>query len=268
MVAHNLAVEAELRTLLQALDGAGIQHVVLKGVPLARRVNTFAEHPRVDNDIFVRRVDASRAVQVAVGLGYRSFPGRSVEADLRSNFQHPLSRPGTVIEHILEVHWSAFPPQLVPEPGLLWSRTLRLAMPGYEATILDDAATLVHLAWHYVQHQGTELRILVELGRAWDLMQPSVEFADVRLLSQALGLEHVVEFALATARSAGLTRAPIPELTSTRARLLSRWVRAETLASETPAYDHLKMWLLLAALFETRRSVRWFSARLAARLAP
>ena len=71
---------------------------------------------------------------------------------------------GVVIEHVLEVHWSPFPPQLVPRPDVIWSRKRSLQFEGYEAPVLDDAATIVHLAWHYVQHQGTELRILREMG--------------------------------------------------------------------------------------------------------
>jgi hypothetical protein len=261
VVAHNLAVEAELCTLLTAFERAGVEHLVLKGIPLARRLGTFGTHPRIDNDLLVRKSSAHHAVDVARSLGYESFSDRRLDEDLRGNFEHPMSRSGPVIEHVLEVHWSIAPPQLVPDTGSLWEGTRRVSCGRYEAPVLDDTATVLHLAWHYVQHQGTELRILRELGRAWDSWHASMDPLDLARLARSFGLEHVLDFAFITARAAGLVRAPIPEVSSVRAHALSRVVSARTLARSTAAYDRTRMWLLLASLFEWRRSSRWFASR-------
>lgn len=67
VLAHNLALEAELRRTVGALARESIHVIVLKGVPLVRRpYGRLDARPITDNDLLVRRRDAAKARDVFV----------------------------------------------------------------------------------------------------------------------------------------------------------------------------------------------------------
>src|SRR5688572_18777940 len=85
---HNMLLEAELVRIAREFREASVDFVVLKGVPLTRRLHERLDaRTMVDNDILVHRRDTARAVQCLLGLGYRPPEFHTIDGDLRSTFQ-------------------------------------------------------------------------------------------------------------------------------------------------------------------------------------
>jgi hypothetical protein len=249
---RNLLLEGELMALCDALTRAGVECIVLKGVPLARRLGAaLSERRIIDNDLLVHRADVPRAVEVLAGLGYASRPHANLEAALRHSFQFPLfaRRHGQVL--VAEIHWHAFTPALFRLPeALLWEHREPVRLNGRELLVLDPALTLLHLAAHFLQHQCEEMRILRDLSRAWNLWvrgpEPVLAQAELERLARETRLLPLLVFCLAAAAELGLivdNPWPLPR----RTRLARRLLPSSRLAQERPGgYPQLLKSLVLA----------------------
>ena len=115
-VAMNLVLAADLRVLVDALDAAGIDVVVLKGIPLTMRLfGSLEARSMIDNDLLVRRGDAERAVAVLGSRGYESIDDRTVANQLAFDYEFRMRRPlpgGGFL--CAELHWSPFSQILFP----------------------------------------------------------------------------------------------------------------------------------------------------------
>jgi hypothetical protein len=245
---QNLLLESELLTIAQSFAGAGLELIVLKGVPLTRRLYGGLEQRfSVDNDLLVRKQHAARAVALLEDIGYVSHPGRTLLGDLSSTFQHPMRRQtaGDVTLRA-ELHWHAFPPHLfdVPEDDL-WQRTEPFVVRGQTLWVFDEVMTLLHLASHHVQHRCVEAKVLRDVGAAWQRFHCRVDKRELATLAARYGLAAALEFGIAGARRAGLCSAE-SALDSSRARLLGALMPT---ASEgaIPSYWAILGSLLLAS---------------------
>jgi hypothetical protein len=256
IVASNLVLEAELVRLVSLLKQAAIPCIVLKGVPLARRLHDCIDQRAIgDNDLLVRAVDARRACHLLERDGYRGLPFLELERRLRTTNQHLLYRRDGQVTRLVEIHWNAFSRRLfrVPE-HVQWAHTAPFSLRGALVEVFDPALTLSHLAAHFAQHGFAELRILRDLARAWDLWcEP--EGSHALSLADSIGLRPALEFALQSAAMLGwLRRSAPPAVSSRRARALLRLLPKERLRDE-PALQTTYTRRLLALLVGHPRAI-------------
>ena len=157
---HELAHCAEIQSALDALDGAGIRALLLKGTGLAYGVYASPElRPRSDTDLLVRSEREGTAGQVALGeLGYRRIGG---PAGGGVGYQVELRRdvPGRT-SFYMDLHWRINNYQFLA--GLLdfdelLARSVPVPALGPHAARLGNADALILALIHRAgnnRHQG------------------------------------------------------------------------------------------------------------------
>ncbi len=249
-VLTNLVLERELRPIYEALSSQGIECVVLKGTPLARSLyGTIARRSMIDNDIMVHKAEATQAVAALSEIGYRPFPFRTIESDLRIDFQFPMTRETSHGQPMtVDLHWNAFPPNLFPvNEELLWRRIENLELDGTTIKVFDKAMTLIHLASHFVQHRLASPRILEDLAAGWNRWHQNIDEEDLLTLARQTGVIHALDFALSAAGELEMLDTPPPLIGSAKAARLRRLLPAKRLLEKSsyPSYYRAALSLLL-----------------------
>lgn len=243
----------------EALSGRGIEYVVLKGTPLARRLyGTIARRSMIDNDIMVHKHEATLAVDALSEIGYRPFPFRGLESDLRIDFQFPMTREALHGQPVtVDLHWNAFPTNLFPvDEGLLWRRVEQLELDGTTIKVFDKAMTLVHLTSHFVQHRLASPRILDDLAAGWNLWHREVDEENLLDLARQTGVIHAFDFTLSAAAELGMLDTPPPFIGSSKAARLRRLLPARRLF-EKPSHKSYRRAALSLLLINPRCIPGW-----------
>ncbi len=185
--ADNLLLLARVEQALDALLGAGIAPVALKGLDtLHRFYATFDERTLDDADLLVAESDFSRAVSVLERAGWVAPPEPERTRWLRSSFQLPLRSPGP-LGVLLEIHWSIGQQRRYRvDSGSLLARAQPLEVAGRRILRLhahDAAAPLLvpHLQHYFdrrlkwtvdlrslARQPAFEWRVVAERLREWD----------------------------------------------------------------------------------------------------
>jgi hypothetical protein len=260
----NLALERELLDVLNCLSAAGVAAVVLKGIPLARRLGADLSQRRIrDNDLLVRREHVERAVDALTASGYQRHRRLDLASQLRRGFQYPLFRSTPTGTKVVEIHWNAFPPELFAAPSApQWQHTEPFALSSGSVLVFDAALTVLQLCSHFVQSQLAEPRILVQLGVAWDHLGPTIDHAMLVALARELGVSAALAYCLRCASELRLTTHPPPEIASSRAKVLRQFLHAEELLQTRRRPDHTRSALGLI-LANPRAYVRWLAWQVA-----
>lgn len=247
--AHNLVLGDELRSIHSAFEKARVPVVVLKGIPLMKRIGEdLGERRLADNDVLVRRRDVRRAAAALEATGYCELPGRSLDVSLRTGSgQHPMVREVHGHRVRAELHWEAFHP---PFTGIaeerVWARTTTTKFGDLELCVPDAELTLVHTAAHYVWHAMGQPRLLRTLGRAWNAFRRDVDVASLEALATSLGVLPSLDFALTAAQELGVTES-VPDFSTRQARAVRFLLPPDALSVRRPEpdYDRILVSLLL-----------------------
>ncbi|HVA44189.1 MAG TPA: nucleotidyltransferase family protein [Acidimicrobiales bacterium] len=258
VVAHNLAIEAELARASQALQDAGVDHVVLKGVTLMRRLGVPISTRRVaDNDLLVRGGDVGRAVAALARAGWEpTLPAPRGRRQREEKELCLVARRAGVGLSLVDLHWHAADPLLYGlDEGTVWAHTELVEAPGGGTyRVLDGTLATVALAAHWAQHgMGTDWT-LERLAQAWNLWGGP----RVLVLARESGLGATLAYGLGVARSRGLLDRPPPPPGPARARLLARWAPQGLSRTRHSEYGNA---LLAAALAGPTRATGWSMAR-------
>lgn len=249
LLANNLKVQAELLQLLAALDDAGVQPVVLKGVPLVRAVYGRLDARFIgDNDLLVTAEQLDPALATLSSLGYRpraAYPEIELQHDGRTSFV----RAAAAAAHV-DLHLSAFEPRLFPVPAeLVWAEREGVELEGRRTSVLSKPAALLHLAAHFVQHHCAERRVLVDVARAWGAWGEPALQPRLRELAQCWGLMDPLMFSLWAAADLGLLRRTAPGFPAPRAVALRCVLPSHQLFTARSPYLRAA---LMAALIDAR----------------
>lgn len=140
----------DLKTIIGALDHAGIPSIVLKGAALS--LHYYRERgcrAMDDADLLVRPEKIRRAVEVLEGLGFEA----TVELPRAFDFEHavPLknSRGFSVDLHQYIMHECCH----TDGDRDFWTAALKTEYDGLVVTILDEAAILLHTLIHGLRPQ-------------------------------------------------------------------------------------------------------------------
>lgn len=149
----------ELAEALEALRGAGIPTLLLKGAALGVAVyGNVGLRPMGDIDLLVHREDAARALALMEGLGYATTgaetrPGATLEYENEVALRHtrkPQMAP-------VELHWGLLDSphyQSTLDMEWFWRTAQPLEIEGAATLMLGPEAQLLHLCAHLMLHHG------------------------------------------------------------------------------------------------------------------
>lgn len=198
VLANNLMIQAELGAVARILRAAGIEFVVLKGVPLAEGLHgNLAVRPLCDNDILVRRSDVRRACDALLEGGFSTPLPWTLETALKTNHEYSLWRDTPSGRSVVDLHWCVFPPDLYPcAEELIWQHTVPFSTDGVDALAADAELTLVSLAVQATMHLFAEKVRFEELALAWQVADGETRRRTLTL-ADATGTRKTLAFCLA-----------------------------------------------------------------------
>lgn len=157
--ANNFVQMSELRRLLQVLEAAGIEVVVLKGAGLLLSLyESFECRPMSDIDLLVRPEDARRALQVLQHEGCR--PGQDlIRDDYFPRFYYETELVGGSLRPVrIDLHAHPFRPlrymRRIPA-GAFLDQSVRVQRQDFYARMPRPERMLLHLCAHAAFHGGT-----------------------------------------------------------------------------------------------------------------
>ncbi len=151
--ADNMLLLAQTERALDALLGAGVVPVALKGLDVLHRLHErFDERSLDDVDLLVRPGELGRALAALEDAGWSPPPAARRDHYLRSSHHLPLDSPGPVTVGF-EVHWNLVQEQRYRlDPEELFRRAVPLEVAGRPVLRLDDHDFTAHLLLHHFTH--------------------------------------------------------------------------------------------------------------------
>jgi len=149
--ARNMKLYADVKRVLTALTGEGIQVCVLKGLALAEGVyDHIGLRTMGDVDILVRKKDLDKAACVIEELGFMSNETYREKAWYRDHHHHLVPYVSPDCSLTIEVHWhiierTAFMDMPVDE---LWSHLKPVRIADVPCLALSPEHMLLHMALH------------------------------------------------------------------------------------------------------------------------
>jgi hypothetical protein len=240
-LANNLKVKAELLEVSRAFDAQGIEHVVLKGVPLVLALYQQLDARWIgDNDLLIRSDSQQRAIEVLQELGYR--PKRDAAVALRYDGRAAFRRMGAPSDALLDLHCKAFDPSLFAVPDdLVWQHVEQMGVGGQAVCVLDRELTVLHQAAHCAQHAMTEPRTLRDFARAWNDWGGDLDLLWLEDTARAIGVLDAFLFGLWVAQDLGMLQRPPPSWPAPRAERLRRVLSTRRLFRPTQQLPYLRM---------------------------
>lgn len=174
-----LARWAQLRRVIEALEEAGVEVVVLKGPPLAHEAHGhFAAREARDLDLLValEQVARASAALVAAGLRPGAIAGKETAKDT------PFTGDGGEVE----LHWQLFGnAHLMPVDPAWLAAPRRLEVEGIPVPVLPRDVGLHYLLAHGATHRWARLKWVADVAA---LLAARPELADPEL-ARRLGVE-------------------------------------------------------------------------------
>ncbi|MEI9852593.1 MAG: nucleotidyltransferase family protein [Sphingomonas sp.] len=208
----NLVAAAETRRLGERLDGAGIDWICFKGMPLAiEAYGTLAVKMANDIDLLIAPGDVAAACALLREAGYSRFsPGAEVRDDDVPAWMRHCKESGWHHEKglIVELHARAMAnPALLPQATLAAPRRRIAVMPRIAVPTMGEALLFPYLAAHGAHHGWFRLKWLADVAA---LLSPCDAAAIERHYrgAQALGVGRCAAQALLLAHD--LLALPLP----------------------------------------------------------
>lgn len=252
---------AETLRLSQRFHQHGLQHRVLKGMPLGVLVySTPSLKECWDIDLLVKRSDAVAAVALLRDLGYQPRPPAG-DFGIREFERWAVVSKDLILRSpeglVVELHW-----RVSDQPMLL--KGLDAATPGREVAIfggstvptLSDSANLAYLAVHGAFHGWSRLKWLADYSALLRLIgsnpRPLVEarkFAPGRAVDQALLLSEKF-FGGTAVRPDRPNSKAAQRLAQLGSEVISRRTLAREIDSDAGAQARMRMsqWLVLRSI--------------------
>ncbi|MDZ7317464.1 MAG: nucleotidyltransferase family protein [candidate division KSB1 bacterium] len=227
------------------LNAEGIETLLFKGPAWAQRLYGKAElRDSVDIDLFVRRKDARRAVEILSANGFRSVSAPMVQEILRRHYSLELAHPRTKV--VIDLQWSianGYCRAPFNDDELL-RRSEVIELDGRAFRTFDRAMMLYLLVIHGAKNSWSELRALVDLSSA--LRKNEQEWQTASEWLHRLGLSAMLATGVQAANA--LLSTPIPSFIHapkvsaqrTAAKVIDFWRRRGSCAGLPPAWDRFR----------------------------
>jgi hypothetical protein len=264
-----LALAAELRRLVAALEGAGVPAAAYKGPALAvRAYGSLAVREYADLDLLVAPEDLPAAAALLEARGYlpaHRFPPRAEAAFRRWDGDYPFAHAetGELVELHTRVSSRRFGVEL-PTRDLL-ARARPVPLGGGEVPALADDDLFLALALHGAKHRWSRLEWVASLGALAVRAGLDLEAAAAR--AEAAGGRRVLLLGLRLLRDALALPLPAPldravdrepEVAALAAESVELWRAAEPPEGETTAANlRYNLRLREGARERLRYAARW-----------
>jgi Uncharacterised nucleotidyltransferase len=163
---RNLVLQNELQRILQGLNDAGVEAIVLKGMALAQVVyRNPAVRPMGDLDLLIRSDDIPKAVEKLSDMGYAYPDYLREELDLNqgaltSYSHHEYLQKASSQRFVVELHRFLIGPQYYRKHVPLewfWESAREFSLGKTQALVLGPEAMTIHLCAHLcLHHQGVK----------------------------------------------------------------------------------------------------------------
>lgn len=235
----------ELARVVQALQGAGIDAVLLKGFALAHML--YEEpvlRPCADIDLLVRKEQLAAALTALEACGFQLPARTQVDFQLAYNYDLALTAPAGPAGRptMVELHWDLAPRGLFALELSAWlsrSEAFHLRVGDHVLTLRRFSAEdmLLHLALHMRKHRYVGLRWLCDVSELLRRYQQNLDWDYLVSTARTAGLSLLLYTALTLGQR--LLAAPVPSEVLARLRpgrlrrrlLHSVWVQDAVLAA-------------------------------------
>jgi hypothetical protein len=188
--------------LLQAFNGAGIDHIVFKGPVLAELVyQNPALRTYTDLDILIHREDlqATKAVLTQQGYSQRFAELRPGSREATGSEDAWGKSEGSLEVHI-DLHWKPVG-KIYGEMAWMWSHTQPWAMQDASTRVFEPEVRLLYLAAHLALHHGQVARgdvlyLLYDVALIVRSTDPALDWAHLLDLARAHRLAAPLQAAL------------------------------------------------------------------------
>lgn len=203
-IARNMFIYAELKIILDALHGAGLEVMALKGVALAGTVYPdIGLRPMADIDLLVKEDDLAAADGVMKDMDYSPIYGLKSEQWYRDNHFHlpPYRHDRKPV--IVEIHWRIIPKSYGMDISKWWERAVYRNPMGYPIPVLSPADMLIHLSIHLFKHGYDNGFVLRGLCDVFETLRSQADEIDWNLLQDEIrrwGIEKQVHSILQLAK--------------------------------------------------------------------
>lgn len=212
----NLFFQAELRKVLQALDGLGVPVILLKGLALSEIVyEKSALRPMTDLDLLVPRDLVARAQETIHHLGFSALGTAEQQRDTEQNHRHlpALQRPGTPAMVEVHRHIVRRDSPLYFDISGFWERSQAVSIAQTRTRILAPEDLLVHLSLNFFLdrrfHSVAALRQLCDVAESVRHYQHQIQWPMLVENLREYGVEGPVTSVLHQAKV--LLGAPVPD---------------------------------------------------------
>jgi hypothetical protein len=168
--ARNMKLYADVKKVLAALTGYGIQVTVLKGLALAEGAyEHIGLRTMADVDVLVRQEDLEKAAEILEALGFKSNESYREKAWYKDHHHHLVPYVSPDSSMTVEVHWHIIERTAsldVPVDDL-WSHM----KPARVASVDCLTLSLEHMLLHMVLHISSPNRFQGQLRGLCDVAQ-------------------------------------------------------------------------------------------------
>lgn len=217
----SLLLCSRLKLIAERFNAAGIEMLVLKGVPQSAMLfgDIYARSCR-DIDLLIRPAQAAAAIDLLRDLGYGGSTDHVHAASNAVALFHrdggpPVELHTSLSEADMAFAASDFDP---------FAHSVKIMVAGQEVRTLSPAATIAYAAWHASRHRWTRIYWLADLAAA-AIHRSTAEWQEAALIARRAGCER--HLSLAAWLVKGLMGITPPFTVPLSARDLSAVRRAE-----------------------------------------
>jgi hypothetical protein len=208
--ARNALLYDELRRVLLAFRGKGIDVIVLKGAALAATVyRDRALRPMSDIDLLVRKERLEDAETSLVEMGYVLGEHAMTKESRQVHDYHLLYTKSAAVN--VEVHWHIARPEAPFRIDIdgLWERAEPASLAGVEALSLSVEDLLLHLCQHMHKHNLVGgIRPLCDIAHVVAHYENALDWMELRTRSSQWRIYPYVYLALYLAKELVDARVP------------------------------------------------------------
>lgn len=187
----SLLLSARLKLIAERFDAAGIEMLVLKGIPQSAMLfgNIHARSCR-DIDLLIRPAQADAAIDLLRDLGYGVGTDHVHEASNAVALLHRDGGPPVELHTRLSEADMAFAASDF-DP---FAHSVKIIVAGQEVRTLSPAATIAYAAWHAGRHRWTRIYWLADLAAA-AIHRSTAEWQEAAVIAQRAGCERHLSLA-------------------------------------------------------------------------
>lgn len=270
--AHNIALLAELKSLLALFKAENISVILLKGAALLDNVYTdITNRPMADLDLLVKKESVSKLDALLKLHGYFALYGDYtpyLSETANPYLSSVVYQKSTLINPILHLHWhlvnTLLPVKMyynLIDLEAIWQAAEPISVNGTEALVLAQHHFLIHLCEHALSHSYDKHGLLLDIHKLIGHYDNRLDWQKVIDETLRFGLSRPVYYSLYfTAKSFDDTQIPQSVLDRFKPKQMSRlerWYVPAILSGKTHVYFRFAVYLAMSKGLRSKLQFAW-----------